>query len=46
VPNAGVVGGFGHLGAFPGEIVVEQVFDVVVSPNATYDYGFPARPNL
>jgi hypothetical protein len=33
--------GFGHLGVFPAQIVVEGVRDIQVTPNATspYDYS-------
>jgi len=33
-----VSGGYGHLGAFPAELVVERVTDIAVKANATYDY--------
>lgn len=33
-----VVGGYGHLGVFPAELVVERVFDVEIRPNPTYNY--------
>ena len=32
-------GGFGHLGAFPAELVVERVYDIKIEPAPTYDYG-------
>lgn len=34
-----VVGGYGHLGSLPAELVVERVYDIEVRPTATYDYG-------
>jgi hypothetical protein len=33
-----VVGGYGHLGAFPAELVVEHISDVSIMPAPTYDY--------
>jgi hypothetical protein len=33
-----VVGGYGHLGVFPAELVVKDVSNVVLKSNPTYDY--------
>ncbi len=38
VPNSGITGGYGHLGAFPAEIIVERIVDVEVQSTPTYDY--------
>lgn len=34
-----VAGGYGHLGAYPAELVVERMFDVRIVSRPTYDYG-------
>lgn len=41
--NSVQVGGYGHLGAFPAQLVVERIADVVVKPTPTYDYGEISR---
>jgi len=33
-----VRGGYGHLGVYPAELVVERVSDVEIRPTPTYDY--------
>lgn len=33
-----VVGGYGHLGVFPAELVVERVSDIEIKPDPPYDY--------
>jgi hypothetical protein len=38
-----IAAGYGHLGIFPAEIVVQQIRDVVVKPTPTYDYGALVR---
>jgi hypothetical protein len=37
--NGQIVGGYGHLGVFPAELVVERVSGVTIKSNPTYDYG-------
>lgn len=34
-----IVGGYGHLGGFPAEVVVESVSDIEIKPVPTYDYA-------
>lgn len=34
-----VVGGYGHLGVFPAELVVAHVSEIEVRSNPTFDYG-------
>lgn len=34
-----VVGGFGHLGVFPAQLIVKHVADVVIQLRPTYNYG-------
>jgi hypothetical protein len=38
-PDRAVVLGYGHLGAFPAELTVKRVVDIVVKSTPTYDYG-------
>jgi hypothetical protein len=33
------VGGYGHLGVYPAEIVVERIVKTEIVPNPTYDYS-------
>jgi hypothetical protein len=33
-----VVGGYGHLGVFPAELVVHRILDIAVDSTPTYDY--------
>jgi hypothetical protein len=33
-----VVGGYGHLGGYPAQLVVKNVLDISVRKNRTYDY--------
>jgi hypothetical protein len=33
-----VVGGYGHLGVFPAELVVERVSEIAIKSNPSYDY--------
>jgi len=45
VPNSGVVGGFGHLGSLPAELLIERVLDVAVVSTPTFDYAFREKPD-
>jgi hypothetical protein len=47
-PVAGtrVFGGFGHLGAYPGELVVESIRDVEIRSVPTYDYSSMLPPTF
>ena len=37
-PGKVTIGGFGHLGVYPAELVVKRVSDIEVKPTPTYDY--------
>jgi hypothetical protein len=39
-----VAGGYGHLGVFPAELVVQRVFDIEIKATPTYDYGLMRAP--
>ncbi len=39
------IGGFGHLGIFPAELVVERVVDIEVKDKETYDYSITLHPH-
>lgn len=39
-----VVGGYGHLGVLGGELAVERVLDIELTPEPTFDYGRFAGP--
>lgn len=41
-----IFGGYGHLGGFPAELVVERVLDVNIRPNPTFDYSELLGPHL
>jgi hypothetical protein len=41
--NGAVVGGYGHLGVFPAELVVQRISDISVVPTPTYDYAEMVR---
>jgi len=34
-----IVGGYGHLGAYPAEFVVKEVTNIKITPLPSYDYG-------
>jgi len=34
-----IVGGYGHLGVFPAELVVKRILGTSIKSNPTYDYG-------
>lgn len=36
--DGSLAGGYGHLGVFPAELVVEHVSEISVVPNPTFDY--------
>lgn len=40
-----VVGGYGPLGVFPAQLVVERIVDVEIKPNPTYEYREMLRRN-
>jgi hypothetical protein len=44
--HPGGVGCYGHLGAFPAQLVVERVFDIAVKTNGTHDYRKILPPHL
>jgi hypothetical protein len=37
--DGSVTGGYGHLGVFPAELVVERVSEISVVPTPTFDYA-------
>ncbi len=40
-----VVGGYGHLGVFPAELVVERVSDILIKADPSYDYREFLQPH-
>lgn len=38
LPNSGIVGGYGEMGAYPAQIIVERVEDLEVKRVPTFDY--------
>jgi hypothetical protein len=39
LPDGSLRGGYGHLGVFPAELVIQSISDISIRPNPTYDYG-------
>jgi hypothetical protein len=39
-------GHFGHLGAYPGELLVERIRDVEIRATPTYDYSSMLPPKI
>lgn len=39
VPNSGITRGYGHLGAYPAQLIVERVRNVEIDETPTYDYS-------
>lgn len=46
VPNGGVTAGYGHLAAFPAQLIVERIRNIEVKPIPTFDYSRMLPPNL
>lgn len=44
--DGSVFGGYGHMGAFPAELVIRRVLEVSIKSNATYDYRDMVGPHL
>jgi hypothetical protein len=42
--NGEVTGGYGHLGVFPAQLIVERVEEVSIQPSPTYDYSELLKP--
>jgi hypothetical protein len=42
----GGIGGYGHLGQLPAELVVKRVIKIEIEQTPTYDYRLPLRPHL
>ncbi len=42
----GGMGGYGHLGLLPAELVVKRVIKIEIEQTPTYDYSLPLRPHL
>ena len=44
LPNGKVIAGYGHLGAYPAQFVVQRIISVSIKPIPTYDYAELLRP--
>lgn len=46
LPNGGAIGGYGHLGVYPAQIVAERIHSIEVLATPTYDYATILPPHL